>query len=85
MAEVLLLIGTNLKASRAVRGARFKKHVVEFSEDSGRAENRCVISKRMYYMVAQMKRPPPFLGSGVCFAFFLCWQVFNGLNKLICE
>ena len=45
MAVVLLLIGTNLKASRAVRGARFKKHVVEFSEDSGRAENRCDCEK----------------------------------------
>ena len=32
MAIVLLLIGTNLRAGGAGRGARFKKHVVEFTE-----------------------------------------------------
>ena len=42
VAIVLLLIGTNLRAGRAGRSARFKKHVVEFSEGSGRAENRLV-------------------------------------------
>ncbi|TRY70350.1 hypothetical protein TCAL_09418 [Tigriopus californicus] len=42
VAIVLLLIGTNLRAGRANRTARFKKHVVEYSEGSGRAENRLV-------------------------------------------
>ncbi len=42
VAIVLLLIGTNLRASRAGRSARFKKHVVEFSENSGKAETRLV-------------------------------------------
>ena len=32
VAIVLLLIGTNLRAGGAGRGARFKKHVVEFTE-----------------------------------------------------
>ena len=32
MAIVLLLIGTNLRAGGGGRGARFKKHVVEFTE-----------------------------------------------------
>jgi len=41
VAIVLLLIGTNLRAGGAGRGARFKKHVVEFTEGSG-AENRLV-------------------------------------------
>jgi hypothetical protein len=45
VAIVLLLIGTNLRAGRAGRSARFKKHVVEYSEDSGRAENRLVPQK----------------------------------------
>ena len=44
MAIVLLLIGTNLRANRAGRAARFKKHVVEYSESNGRAENRLVPS-----------------------------------------
>jgi len=43
VAIVLLLIGTNLRAGGAGRGARFKKHVVEFTEGSG-AENRLVPS-----------------------------------------
>jgi len=43
VAIVLLLIGTNLRAGGAGRGARFKKHVVEYSE--GRAENRLVPSR----------------------------------------
>ena len=42
VAIVLLLIGTNLRANRAGRAARFKKHVVEYSESNGRAENRLV-------------------------------------------
>jgi len=45
VAIVLLLIGTNLRAGGAGRGARFKKHVVEFTEGSG-AENRLVPSKQ---------------------------------------
>ena len=37
VAIVLLLIGTNLRAGRSgSRGARFKKHVVEFNEGSGK-------------------------------------------------
>ena len=44
VAIVLLLIGTNLRAGSAGRGARFKKHVVEYTEGSG-AENRLVPSK----------------------------------------
>ena len=32
VAIVLLLIGTNLRAGGAGRSARFKKHVVEFTE-----------------------------------------------------
>ena len=44
VAIVLLLIGTNLRAGRISRGARFKQHVVEFSEGSG-AANRLVPSK----------------------------------------
>jgi len=44
VAIVLLLIGTNLRAGGAGRSARFKKHVVEFTEGSG-AENRLVASK----------------------------------------
>ena len=32
VAIVLLLIGTNLRAGGGGRGARFKKHVVEFTE-----------------------------------------------------
>jgi hypothetical protein len=41
VAIVLLLIGTNLRANRgAGRGARFKKHVVEFAE--GKAESKLV-------------------------------------------
>lgn len=44
MAIVLLLIGTNLRAGRVTRGARFKHHVVEFSEGQG-AANRLVPSK----------------------------------------
>merc|ERR1719438_144354 len=43
VAIVLLLIGTNLRAGRMTRGARFKQHVVEFSEGSG-AANRLVPS-----------------------------------------
>ena len=42
VAIVLLLIGTNLRAGRAGRSARFKKHVVEYSEGTGKAENRLV-------------------------------------------
>ena len=42
VAIVLLLIGTNLRANRAGRSARFKKHVVEYSEGSGKAENKLV-------------------------------------------
>ena len=45
VAIVLLLIGTNLRAGRVTRGARFKQHVVEFSEGSG-AANRLVPSRR---------------------------------------
>jgi len=45
VAIVLLLIGTNLRAGGAGRGARFKKHVVEFTEGNG-AENRLVASKQ---------------------------------------
>jgi hypothetical protein len=44
VAIVLLLIGTNLRAGRSSRGARFKKHVVEFSEGSG-AQSRLVPAK----------------------------------------
>ena len=44
VAIVLLLIGTNLRAGGAGRGARFKKHVVEYTEGCG-AENRLVPSK----------------------------------------
>lgn len=43
VAIVLLLIGTNLRAGRMTRGARFKQHVVEFNESSG-AANRLVPS-----------------------------------------
>ena len=39
------MIGTNLRAGRVTRGARFKQHVVEFSEGSG-AANRLVPSRR---------------------------------------
>ena len=42
VAIVLLLIGTNLRAGRAGRSARYKKHVVEYSEGSGRAESKLV-------------------------------------------
>ena len=45
VAIVLLLIGTNLKAGRVTRGARFKQHVVEFTEGNG-AANRLVPSSR---------------------------------------
>merc|ERR1719312_332330 len=45
VAIVLLLIGTNLRAGGAGRGARFKKHVVEFTEGNG-AENRLVATKQ---------------------------------------
>jgi len=45
VAIVLLLIGTNLRAGRMTRGARFKQHVVEFNESSG-AANRLVPSRR---------------------------------------
>lgn len=45
VAIVLLLIGTNLRAGQVGRGARFKQHVVEFTEGSG-AENRLVASRR---------------------------------------
>ena len=38
---VLLLIGTNLRAGGAGRGARFKKHVVEYTEGAG-VESRLV-------------------------------------------
>jgi len=41
VAIVLLLIGTNLRAGGAGRGARFKKHVVEYTEGAG-AESRLV-------------------------------------------
>jgi hypothetical protein len=44
VAIVLLLIGTNLRAGRTARGARFKKHVVEFNEGSG-AQSRLVPAK----------------------------------------
>ena len=44
MAIVLLLIGTNLRAGRMTRSARFKHHVVEFNEASG-AANRLVPSR----------------------------------------
>ena len=44
VAIVLLLIGTNLRAGRMTRGARFKQHVVEFNESSG-AANRLVPSR----------------------------------------
>jgi len=40
---VVLLIGTNLRAGGAGRGARFKKHVVEYTEGTG-AESRLVPS-----------------------------------------
>ena len=45
VAIVLLLIGTNLKAGRITRSARFKQHVVEYSEGTG-AANRLVPSRR---------------------------------------
>eukprot|EP00093_Oithona_nana_P012596 12596.XXX_533412_535134_1 [CDS] Oithona nana genome sequencing. len=45
VAIVLLLIGTNLKAGRVTRGARFKQHVVEYTEGNG-AANRLVPSSR---------------------------------------
>jgi len=38
---VVLLIGTNLRAGGAGRGARFKKHVVDYTEGTG-AESRLV-------------------------------------------
>lgn len=44
VAIVLLLIGTNLRAGRITRSARFKQHVVEFNESSG-AANRLVPSR----------------------------------------
>jgi len=44
VAIVLLLIGTNLRAGRMTRSARFKHHVVEFNEASG-AANRLVPSR----------------------------------------
>ena len=40
---VVLLIGTNLRAGGAGRGARFKKHVVEYTEGTG-AESRYVVT-----------------------------------------
>merc|ERR1711878_190309 len=45
VAIVLLLIGTNLRAGRVTRGARFKQHVVEYTEGNG-AANRLVPSSR---------------------------------------
>ena len=41
---VVLLIGTNLRAGGAGRGARFKKHVVEYTEGTG-AESRYAVTK----------------------------------------
>ncbi|XP_040580110.1 uncharacterized protein [Lepeophtheirus salmonis] len=35
IAVVLLLIGTNLKAGKNLRSAKFKSHVVEFNEKDG--------------------------------------------------
>ena len=44
MAIVLLLIGTNLRAGGAGRGARFKKHVVEFTEVQYTKESYSIIT-----------------------------------------